>query len=227
MGWGRNSYWRGSIGIAAALIGGVALGLAADSMAQSSQSQVANARHGSAQSAEAGRSLVRVVDQAIIRLTGDLSPPQRIQELHRLLKEHVDLPALGRFALGRYWRSASDRDRADFLTLFEELIVRTSEAGLDDFTGDALHLTETRDADDEFIVRSALTIREGRTVQIDWRLDNDLARLRIQDIVVEGISVRVMLRDYFAAAIQERGGMPTSLLSVMHEMVHLPAREWK
>lgn len=227
MGWGRLPLWRRRVGAAAALIGCAALGLAADSKAQSGPNQVANARHGSAQSAEAGQFLVRIVDNAITRLTGDLSPPQRVQELHRLLKEHFDLPALGRFALGRYWRNASDRDRADFIVLFEELIVRTSEAGLDDFTGDALSLTETRDADGEFIVRSALTVRDGKTVQIDWRLDNDLARLRIQDIVVEGISIRVMLRDYFAAAIQERGGTPTRFLSTMHEMVRLPAREWK
>jgi len=150
---------------------------------------------------------------------------QRPQELRRLLEENVDASGIARFAMGRYWRLADDDERTEFVRLFFELLVQTSDAGLADYKSDKFRVAETRPADDNgVVVRSALRLRDGPSVQIEWRLRREMERFKIQDVIVEGISIRIALRDVFAAAIHEKGGTIGALLAAMRELAQSGTR---
>ena len=166
-----------------------------------------------------------LMEQAVPHLLA-MPGPQRSQELRRLLDENIDLPDIARFAMGRYWRLAEEGERAEFVRLFQELLVQTATAGLADYKSEMLRVAETRPADDnEFLVRSALSLQDGPSVQIDWRLRREMERFKIQDVVVEGISIRIALRDMFATAIHERGGTIAALLATMRELARSRTRD--
>lgn len=166
-----------------------------------------------------------LVEEAVPHLLAT-PDPQRVDALRRLFEEHLDLPGIARFAMGRYWRLVEEGERTEFVRLFRELLVQTSNASLADYKSEKLRVTETRPAEDnEVLVRSALSLADGPSVQIDWRLRREMERFRIQDVVVEGISVRIALRDLFAAAIREKGGTMAALLSAMRDLVPSPPRE--
>ncbi len=169
--------------------------------------------------------VIALVEETVPQL---LATPdaQRSNQLRRLFDEHIDLLGIARFAMGRYWRLTGDEERAEFVRLFRELLVQTSNASLADYRSERLRVTETRPAEDnEVLVRSALSLNDGPHVQIDWRLRRDAERFRIQDVIVEGISVRIALRDLFAIMIQEKGGTMATLLSAMRELVPSPPRD--
>lgn len=152
--------------------------------------------------------------------------PQRSYALRRLLDEHADLPGMAQFAMGRYWRLANDGERIEFVRLFQELVVQTSDAGLADYNVRKFRIARTRDAgDNEIVVRSELSLNDGPAVQIDWTLQRTEERFRISDVVVEGISIRIAMRDLFAAAIQEKGGTIAALLASMRDLVRSPMRD--
>jgi phospholipid transport system substrate-binding protein len=160
-----------------------------------------------------------LIEEAVPRVLATPSP-QRPQELRRLLEENIDLPDIARFAMGRYWRLADDGERAEFVRLFRELAVQTSNAGLAEYKSEKLRVAEARPADDEeILVRSAFSLQDGPSVQIDWRLRRDRERFKIQDVIVEGISIRIALRDMFATAIHDRGGTVAALLAAMRDLV--------
>jgi phospholipid transport system substrate-binding protein len=167
------------------------------------------------------RSLIEDVVPHLLATSG----PQRPREMRRVLEENIDLPGIARFAMGRYWRMADDGERAEFVRLFLELLVQTSTAGLADYKSETLRVAETRPApENEVLVRSALSLQGRPPVQIDWRLRREMERFRIRDVVVEGISIQIALRDIFAAAIHEKGGTVAALLAAMRELVQSGVR---
>lgn len=174
---------------------------------------------------EPSRYVTNLVEKTVPRLAA-MPQPARPPELRRLLDENLDLAGIARFVLGRYWRMASEGERAEFTHLFTELIVQTSDAGLAGYTGQRLRVSDVRAVEDgEVTVRSELGQTDGPAIKIDWRLRRQRDRFRIVDVAVEGISVRVALRDLVAATIQESGGTIAALLATMRTLVREAPRE--
>jgi phospholipid transport system substrate-binding protein len=53
------------------------------------------------------------------------SPEQTLIGLRELLREDFDVPVLGRFVLGRFWRIFTPSEKQEFLELFENYVVFT------------------------------------------------------------------------------------------------------
>ena len=60
-----------------------------------------------------------------IKVLSETTPGEerREVELRRLLTAGFDVELIGRFVLARYWRTASDAERADFRQLFEDYLI--------------------------------------------------------------------------------------------------------
>src|SRR5207302_8440130 len=68
---------------------------------------------------EAGPFVQGLGDQAIAIITdASLNQSDREQRFPGMFVNSFDVPAIGRFVLGRYWRTASDPQKAEFLKLF-------------------------------------------------------------------------------------------------------------
>src|SRR5215510_6496476 len=81
--------------------------------------------HAAVATAEAQKFIGSLGDAAISSLTGaNLSEGERENRFRSLLESHFDLPGISKFVLARYWRAASDAERADFRRLFETLLVQ-------------------------------------------------------------------------------------------------------
>ena len=47
-----------------------------------------------------------------------------------------DIPIMGRFVLGRHWRTASKEQRKDYMAVFVDFIVRVYASRFDSYGGD-------------------------------------------------------------------------------------------
>jgi phospholipid transport system substrate-binding protein len=54
-------------------------------------------------------------------------------------------------------------------------------------------------------------------VRIDWRLVNHNGAYKINDVIVEGISMAVTQRSEFASIVQRNGGQVRSLIALMRQ----------
>ncbi|MCG8511281.1 MAG: ABC transporter substrate-binding protein, partial [Rhodospirillales bacterium] len=54
-----------------------------------------------------------------------LDGDQRINRFRQLLARDLDIDLIGRFVLGRHWKSADEAQRADYLAVFSSFLVRT------------------------------------------------------------------------------------------------------
>ena len=67
-----------------------------------------------------------LANNAISSLTNQtLTEKERQVNFRGLLRKYFDINGIGKWALGRYWRKASQKERTEYLELFENLIVGT------------------------------------------------------------------------------------------------------
>jgi len=198
--------------IAAALAALIA-GTVAPAWAQDSQAPTAVA------ATEGAQFVADLASRAVSELTtGDMPMPERITRFRGMLTEAFDVPTIGRFVLGRYWRIASDSEKAEYLKLFEDFIVQTYVHRFNDFAGAQLRVLQTRAAQDGEVVATLDAALPGKPpARFDVRMRRESNAFKIFDVVVEGISMSVTQRDDFAAVIQRNGGKIEGLLASLRE----------
>lgn len=158
-------------------------------------------------------------DDAISSLTGkNLSEDLREQRFKGLLESYFDLPGGSKFVLGRYWKVATEAERADFQRLFEILLAQSYAKTFAQYAGERFEVTGARlDDDGSFTVVSHIDRLNGDVIHLDWRIEDQAGRLRIADFTVEGVSLRITHRSDIASAIQSEGGSVSALLDAMRQ----------
>jgi len=114
--------------------------------------------------------------------------PARDAEMRALLRSGSDLEAVGRFVLGRHWRSASDAERAEFLRLFEARILDGLAKRLGD-TGpfQAVRGLARPSGEGVEIPQRIRPEWGGAEVETLWRLEPGVGRWKVMDVVAEGV----------------------------------------
>src|SRR5258707_11599377 len=83
-------------------------------------------------------------NQAIQVLGPSVSPAQRVARFRQLFRDDFDVPGLGQFVLGRYWRTATPEEQQEFLRLFQEYIVQSYAARLGEYGGEPFRVIGSR-----------------------------------------------------------------------------------
>jgi phospholipid transport system substrate-binding protein len=160
-------------------------------------------------------------EDAITSLTGsNVSESERETRFRNLLESHFDLPGISKFVLGRYWKQATDAQRAEFQKLFEALLVKSYAKTFTQYAGERFQVTDARAQDDgSVVVNSHINRPNGDVIRLDWRVEDVGGKLKITDLIVEGVSLRTTRRSEFASAIQSSGGTVAGLLNTLRQKV--------
>ncbi len=139
-----------------------------------------------------------------------IAQSEREARFRRLLHDHFDMAAISKFVLGRYWRSADERQRVEFQQLFVDFIVRSYSMRFGEYLGRGIKVTGTSAEDGgTVLVHSKIDMpsSSSRDVRVDWRLRCTDSNLAVVDIIAEGVSMSVTQRSQFASMVQDRGGV--------------------
>jgi phospholipid transport system substrate-binding protein len=168
--------------------------------------------------AQDARSFVATLGQEAIQVLGPNVPAaQRLARFRQLFHADFDVPGIGQFVLGRYWRAATPQEQQEFLGLFQEYIVRAYSARLSEYAGEPFRVLGARPNGDETIVSSEIVRSNGSPVLVDWHLINRGGRFLITDVYVGGVSMKVTQRDEFSSIIQRNGGRVDALLAQLRQ----------
>ncbi|MBV8133882.1 MAG: ABC transporter substrate-binding protein, partial [Alphaproteobacteria bacterium] len=143
---------------------------------------------------------------------------ERLARFRQLFQADFDGPGIARFVLGRYWRSASEEEQQEFLRLFEDYVVFVYGTRLSNFNGETFRVRGSRTDEGGTIVSTdIISTGSEPPVKVDWRLIADHGSFKINDVIIEGISMLVTQRSEFASVIQRHGGQVGGLLAMMRE----------
>ncbi len=168
--------------------------------------------------AQDARAFVGTLGQEAIQVLGpSVAPAQRLARFRELFHNDFDIPGIGRFVLGRYWRTATPQEQQEFLGLFQEYLVRAYSTRLGEYGGEPFRVTGARPNGDETVVASEIVRSNGSRVAVDWYLIGGGGRYKITDVYVGGVSMKVTERDEFSSVIQRNGGRVDALLAQLRQ----------
>ena len=143
---------------------------------------------------------------------------ERLTRFRQLFQADFDGPGIARFVLGRYWRTASEQEQQEYMKLFEDYVIFVYGTRLSHFNGETFKVRGSRTDESGTVVSTDIISPSGEPpIKVDWRLVADRGAFKINDVIIEGISMMVTQRSEFASVIQRHGGQVGGLLALMRE----------
>jgi phospholipid transport system substrate-binding protein len=184
-----------------------------------------------AQQIDTGRAaaFIQATGQQLVAAINDprLDLASRRQRVAAILRQAVDIEGVGRFILGRWVRQASQAELAEYLRLFEEVIIHNLSARFGEYQGVRFSLGRTQQRTEEDALVTTIIERPNTApFALDWRVSEVGGQPKIVDVIAEGTSLRLTTRSEYSSVIQRNGGKVSALLTAMRGQIQqLAARE--
>lgn len=163
-----------------------------------------------------------LAEEAVSALTTKgVSREDRLSRFSELLHNNFDVQTIGKWVLGRYWRTASDEEKSAYLKLFEEYVVITYVERFDQYSGEKLLITKAvaEPGKDALVFSEINRPTDGQPIRVDWRVRSNADIYKIIDVYVEGISMSQTQRKEFTSVIRANGGTVTGLIKVLRAQI--------
>ena len=146
---------------------------------------------------------------------------ERREKFRSLFFTGFDLETIGKFVLGRYWRTATPEQLDEYLILFPEFIVDTYAARFDSYAGETFDILQVVPIDDrDSIVNTNIFGTDGTPFRVDYRVRKSDGGFNIVDVMVEGVSLSVTHRSEIASVVNREG--MNGLLAKLREQTENP-----
>lgn len=133
----------------------------------------------------------------------------------KLLDETADMQKIAAFALGQYLRLPTPEEKAEYLTLVRNFVVKVYVTRLSDYHNEKLVITGSKPkGDKQALVDSQINFTNGREpVKVTWWLVKDASgQYKIFDVNVVGIWLAQEQRSAFSSVIANHDGKFSSLI---------------
>jgi phospholipid transport system substrate-binding protein len=165
------------------------------------------------------------IQQAGNELAAQLNAPGTVAAkrpaIVALMERVVDMDGVGRFVLGRYWRTATPEQQEQYLQVFRQALTNAVVVRLGDYSGGGVGLEVTRaePASDGVHVATRITKPGRASYDVTWVVEGTDGQPRIVDVIAEGVSLRQTTRSDYGSFLQRNGGNVGALVQALQAQV--------
>ena len=151
---------------------------------------------------------VRLQIERIVKVLADpgLKRPGHEHVRHaavgKIVEETFDLGEMTRRTLGPHWQSLTEAERAEFVTLFGDLLDRAYFSRIAAYNGEKITVLGDSIDGDLATVRTRVVTQQGVEVPVDYRMLHRGDRWVVYDVSIEGVSLVANYRAQFNRIIQ-------------------------
>jgi len=151
---------------------------------------------------EAAQVVENMAAQVLAAVKTGASDAEREQQMSQLFRANFDVNAIGQMVLGRHWNSATPEQRDKFMSAFEKAEIRAYSGRFKNYQGQTLKVGKVSPNGASQLVETQLMQPQGgQPIRIVW----EIARGKVIDIQVEGVSMGMTRRSDFNAYISRNG----------------------
>ena len=164
------------------------------------------------------KAFVKTLSDTVIKdLTSDkISDSQRVKRLRRLLVENFDIPVVGKFVLGIYWRRTSESQFKEFLKLYEIYVAHNYAGLLKKYQGEKVEILRARaGGNDTTVVHVRINQASGPAIAMEMRVRKNHSGFKALDLKIEGVSMPLTHRKQFSSVISRSGKGVQGLISAL------------
>ena len=156
-----------------------------------------------------GNQLVALINQG-----GDT--PTRRAALQVIVDRDIDVNGVGKFCLGRFWRSATPDQQQNYTSVFHAVLMRTLTANLGDYQGVTFTVGQVLPRDGGGVaVQTVLTRPNNAPNDVQWVVMNIGGMLKVTDVIVEGTSMKLTKRSEYASYLQNNNNDLNALIAAL------------
>jgi phospholipid transport system substrate-binding protein len=144
--------------------------------------------------------VVRIVEDQSLK--GDDRVAERRLAVRKIADDIFDFSEIARRALARHWQPLTDKQRAEFVSLFSDLLERSYMSKIELYGGEKIQYIGERMDGDTATVATRIATKNGTEVPIDYRLLKKGDRWLVYDVNIEGVSLVSNYRTQFNKIIQ-------------------------
>ena len=149
------------------------------------------------------------------------SVEEKNEVFRKLFTENLDLDFIGKYVLGRYWRTAKPAEQKEFIALYKEFNVKTWSKRFDEFKGKNFVFKGTTPSNNpnQVFVDTEVPMPEGKPAGVKWRVSERGGKLKVIDIIIENVSLAQTARNEYTAFISKSPNGIKGLLENLREKV--------
>ena len=144
--------------------------------------------------------VIRVLEDPALK--SDAKAKERSASIRKLADNIFDFGETARRALGPHWRSLSEQDRQEFVSLFADLLQRSYIAKIERYSGEKITYAGDSVDGELATVKTRFLTKDGTEIPVDYRMLRRGDRWLVYDVVVEGVSLVNNYRTQFNRIIQ-------------------------
>ncbi len=150
-----------------------------------------------------------MIQQAMDIFHDTAAAEQKRASLAALFQKAVDMDWIGKFVLGRYWKTADANEQRQYLQLYHTYLTNSYVFKFDDEDSlrvEGIKISSLIPTEPNLFEAKTLIQRKGEEdTHVDYLLDQSSRECRIHDISVEGVSLITTQRSEFQSLASSSG----------------------
>ena len=146
----------------------------------------------------------------------------RLKKMREIIEPRFNFEEMAKRSLGAKWKSISEGERAEFVTLFSELLARTYLGRLKSIKQDMVSFKDELIKYPRAIVKTEVDY-DGDQFPIDYKLISGDGNWRVYDVIIENIGLVSNYRNEFSGIIRKEKF--SGLLAKLREKNDMPTEE--
>ncbi len=144
--------------------------------------------------------VIKTLEDAELKKPGKAD--ERRRTLETIIGERFNYTEMGKRALGAQWAKLQDRERKEFVDLFQRLLSSSYADKIEGYTGEQVSYLSERKEDNYAEVRTKVSSGKAE-IPLDYRLISNSDDWRVYDIVIDGVSLVKNYRGQFEKILRE------------------------
>lgn len=154
------------------------------------------------------RKFVEEIGNKVITIAGDkqIAEAKKREKIITVIDEAIDAEWIGRFVLGKNYKTATDPQRQRFTSLYRDFMINTYGPKFKDYNGRKFTVNEVLEQGGFYIAKAEFLPHDSKVaISVDFRVKERGGKLVILDFIAEGISLIETQRSEFNSAISQKG----------------------
>ncbi len=167
-----------------------------------------------------GKIVKNTIDQVLVVLDDkSLSEKEKQQYIYQAVTKQIDFNSMSRRILASNWEAATNQQKADFVFLFEKILLNDYWARIKNYRGERVEYYAVSIDREKYATVDTVIIRDGSNVEIPitYRMELKDDNWKAYDFLVESLSLVQNYRREYQAIIKNHGIQ--GLLEQMHTQI--------
>jgi len=140
--------------------------------------------------------------------------------LQAVIDKIVDVSSVGRFCLGRFWRTASADEQKQYMDLFHKVLLKNITGKVGDYSGVDISIQRTSTREDGVVVTTTVARPNAAPAKVDWLVSQESGQPLIVDVIAEGTSLRLTQRNDYGAFLSRNNNSVTALIDALKQQAN-------